>query len=105
MDDDSDDDGGGDGGVQTRLSEVAAHLAATAERPMRPDVTHWVAEADAVASDVVGADLPRAVVVERLGHVCELLSHVDDTGDDEADEHVTAAKRLAEDVRAELDET
>lgn len=84
--------------VRTRVETLAAHLDATAELPMRPDVTHWVAEADAVASDVAEADLPADVVADRLGHVRELLSHVDETGDEEADEHVAAAKALADEL-------
>ncbi|SDN02079.1 hypothetical protein SAMN04487949_3193 [Halogranum gelatinilyticum] len=96
--------------VTTQLTALADELAATAERPMRPDVTHWVAEADAVAGDVadgvdVGGDggLPDEVVRERVGHVRELLSHVEETGDEKADEHVATANRLAEAVLTELD--
>lgn len=91
--------------TQSLLSELAARLDATAERPMRPEVTHWVAEADAVASDVADADadLPADVVRTRVGHVRELLSHVEETGDEEADEHVTAAKTLADEVLDRLD--
>jgi hypothetical protein len=89
--------------VRTRLSELAAHLDATAERPMRPDVTHWVAEADAVASDVAGAALPAEVVRERVGHVRDLLANVEETGDEEADEHVAAARELADEVLDSLD--
>lgn len=89
--------------TQSLLSELAAHLDATAERPMRPDVTHWVAEADAVASDVADADLPDEVVRERVGHVRDLLANVEETGDDDADSHVAAATELADEVLDRLD--
>jgi hypothetical protein len=87
-----------DSQLQSLLGDLAARLDATAERPMRPDVTHWVAEADAVASDVAEADLPPEVVHERIGHVRDLLANVEETGDETADEHVAAAKRLADEV-------
>jgi hypothetical protein len=90
--------------VESLLTELAAHLDSTAERPMRPDVTHWVAEADAVASDVADADLPAEVVRERIGHVRELLSHVEETGDEAADAHVAAAEDLVDEVLKQLDE-
>lgn len=93
-----------DSDVQPLLSELAAQLDATASRPMRPDVTHWVAEADAIAGDVADADLPNDVVGERIGHVRDLLASVDDTGDEEADDHVAAARTLADEVLARLDE-
>lgn len=89
--------------IQSLLSELANHLEATAGRAMRPEVTHWVAEAEAVAGDVAEADLPADVVRERVGHVRTLLSHVDETGDDVADEHVGAAKELADEVLTALD--
>jgi hypothetical protein len=90
--------------VPALLTALANHLAATAESPMRPGVTHWVAEADAVASDVADAELPADVVRERVGHVRELLSHVEETGDEKADEHVAQARILADDVLATLDD-
>lgn len=93
-----------DSDVQTLLSELAAQLDATASRPMRPEVTHWVAEADAVAGDVADADLPNDVVAERVGHVRDLLSNVEETGDEEADDHVAAAETLADEVLARLDD-
>ena len=91
-----------DNQLQSLLADLAARLDATAERPMRPDVTHWVAEADAVASDVADADLPAEVVRERIGHVRDLLANVEGTGDEAADEHVAKAKQLADEVLERL---
>jgi hypothetical protein len=81
-----------------RLDAIADHLAATAELPVRPAASRCLGEAEAVAADVAGADLPDAVVHERVGRVGDLLAAVDGTGHAEADEHVEAARELVDDV-------
>lgn len=88
--------------IRALAADLSARLDATAELPMKSDVTHWVAEADAVASDVAEEEVPHDVLRKRLGHVQELLSHVEETGHPEADEHVAAAKRLTDDALARL---
>jgi hypothetical protein len=70
------------------------HLAATAELPLDRDATRWIAEAEAVADDARDIDDPE-VVRTRIGHVRELLAHVETTGHEAADEHLAAAKSLA----------
>lgn len=79
-----------------RLRELHDHLAATAERPVEREASRWLGEAEAVAADVADGTAPEAVVEKRVGQVRELLSHVEATGDEAADEHVAEAKRLAE---------
>ncbi len=78
--------------------EVYEHLGATADRPIRPDANRWLGEAEAVVADVADAEVSDDVLAERMAHVSELLAHVESTGDDRADEHVTVAKELADDV-------
>lgn len=80
------------------LAELHERLRATAERPVEPTASRWIGEAEAVAGDLVGADVGADVVEERLGHVVDLLANVDGTGDPEADDHVAAAVRIAEDL-------
>lgn len=84
-----------------RLRDLHEHLAATAERPVERDASRWLGEAEAVAADVADGDVPGSVVEKRVGQVRELLSHVAETGDDEADEHVREAKRLADEILSE----
>lgn len=81
-----------------RIAALHDALAATAERPVDATANRWLGEAEAVAGDLVGADVDPAVRRERVGHVRELLSHVEDTGDDEADDEVARARRLAEEI-------
>ena len=75
--------------------KLFAHLEATEELAL-PDRTHrWLGEAQAAASDAVGDDVPDRVVRKRAAQVETLLSHVDETGVSEVDEHVRAARELA----------
>jgi hypothetical protein len=76
-------------------------LRATAERPVDPAASRWLGEAEAVAGDLVGADIDPAVLEERVGHVADLLANVEGTGDPEADEYVAAARDLAADLLSE----
>ena len=70
-------------------------LSATAERPVERDASRWLGEAEAVAADAARGDASPEVLAKRAGQVRELLSHVDGTGDPEADERVAAAHDLA----------
>lgn len=88
MADDSDD-------PEKRVHALREQLAATRELPVERTASRWIGEADAVASDLADADLPPAVLRERVGHVRDLLANVDGTGHPEADEHVERATRIA----------
>lgn len=82
--------------LQELAAELLAHLEATEELPL-PSRTHqWLGEAQAAAADAVGADVPEEVVRKRAGQVVELLDHVEETGESEVDEHVSAARELAD---------
>lgn len=72
------------------------HLVATEELPVAPAAGRWLGEAAAVAADLADADLPDDVVLERVRRVSELLSEVETTGNDAADDRVDAARRVAE---------
>lgn len=87
-----------------RVEALRDHLAATRELPVERSAGRWIGEADAVASDLVGADLPPAVLRERIGHVRDLLGHVDGTDHPEADEHVRRATGIAADLLERLDD-
>lgn len=87
--------------LESRVERLHDHLVATRERPIEREASRWIGEADAIAGDLVGAgvsDLDTAVVEERVGHVAELLSNVETTGDPTADEHVEAAHELADTI-------
>jgi hypothetical protein len=77
------------------LRTLHDHLVATEELPVRPDASPWLGEAAAIAADLVDADLPTSVVVERVERVAELLAEVETTGNPAADDHVRAADRAA----------
>jgi hypothetical protein len=77
------------------VRELHERLEATEELPVRPDASVLLGEAAAVAADLVDADLPRSVVVDRVRRVVTLLSEIDTTGHSEADEHVRAAEDAA----------
>jgi hypothetical protein len=79
------------------LARLCEHLAATAELPLDREATRWIAEAEAVATDAREIK-DEAVVRTRIGHVRALLSNVETTGHEVGDEHLAAAKRLADDI-------
>ncbi|MDS0293897.1 hypothetical protein [Halogeometricum luteum] len=95
---------GGDGEkvdeeTRERLRSLHEHLAATAERPVERTASAHLGEAEAVAGDVAeDPDVSPSVVRSRVETVADLLSHVDGTGDDEADDHVERARELAGEV-------
>ena len=86
--------------LEAAVRDVHDHLAATEEVPLEREATRWVAEAQAVAGDLRAVD-DEAVIRERMGHVRDLLSNVDSTGDPAADEHVAAARETAAELSEE----
>lgn len=75
--------------------QLADHLVVTGERPVDNRTNAWLGEAEALALDIAEADLDPAVERERASHVVDLLSNVESTGDERADDHVAEARRLA----------
>ena len=76
------------------LDRLHDHLVATAELPVDAASGRWIGEAEAVAADARTA--PEDAARRRVEQVHELLSNVDDTGSAAANEHVEAARALAE---------
>lgn len=75
------------------------HLAATAELPVERRASRVLGEAEAVADDL--RDCEPSVAADRAGVVLDLLAEIDGTGNEEADEHVEAAREAASDVAGE----
>jgi hypothetical protein len=86
---------GGTVSVDDEVRRLHDHLEATEELPVDPAAGRVLGEAAAIAADLVGVDLPEAVVAERVERVAELLDEVETTGDETADDHVIAAERAA----------
>jgi hypothetical protein len=84
--------------VTDEFDPVAAlheHLAATEERPVEREAGWRIGEAQALAAEIAaGAD--EETVVRRAGEIRTLLAEVDGTDDAEADDHVAAARELAD---------
>lgn len=87
-----------------RVAAIHDHLAATQELPVETTASRWIGEAEAVAGDLVGADVDAGVLRERVGHVRNLLEQVDETGHPAADEHVERAADLAADLLDAIDD-
>lgn len=88
-----------DESTRRRLRELHDHLRATAERPVERTAAAHLGEAQAVAGDVaLDPAVSPSVVRSRVETVSDLLSRVEGTGDDEADEHVAAARELAAEI-------
>jgi hypothetical protein len=103
---DPDDAESSDDGERANLRDLAAdlhaHLEATGELPVETRTSQWLGEAEAVAEDATGPDVPTAVIEERVGQVEMLLSNVEATGSEAADEHVAAARELVEEIEERL---
>ncbi|ELY57690.1 hypothetical protein [Natronolimnohabitans innermongolicus] len=85
-----------DDSLEARTRRLHDHLEATAELPIDRQANRWLGEAEAIARDAASHDLEREVVVDRVRKVQRLLSEVDETGHDEADDHLEAAKACCE---------
>ena len=90
------DDPTDDTALEDRTRELHRHLAATAELPIDRTANRWLGEAEAIAGDVATSDLDPVTARERVEKVQRLLSEVDETGHDEADDHLEAAEALCE---------
>lgn len=86
------------GEIDGLVSSLHDHLAATEDQPLEDDVSRLLGEAQAIAADIDESDLDYETTQERVRKVLDLLADIDTTGDDEADEHVAAARRAAERV-------
>jgi len=89
--------------ARDRVRALHEHLAATAERPVETGASRWLGEAEAVARDAASEGIPPEAVAKRVSQVRHLLSEVDGTGDETADDHVAAARELATALDGELD--
>ena len=85
--------------MDEQLDALAEHLQATAERPVERTASRWLGEAEAVAVDLAESDLDPSVRQDRLSKVEHLLDNVEETGDEQADEHVAAAREIVAAVR------
>lgn len=83
------------------LSSLADHIEAGTEKAPADRESEELEEAHSIAENLTDESHDREAVQERVGTVLELLEDVEDdgTGNDEADEHVEAAKRAAERIR------
>jgi len=84
-----------------RVATLYEHLAATDSLPIAPRANQWLGEAEAVAADLHHNDATSEVVRDRASHVVHLLENADETGSDDADEHVAAALALARELADE----
>ncbi|WP_137284009.1 hypothetical protein [Halorussus salinisoli] len=84
------------------VADLHDHLEATAELPVEARASQWLGEAEAVCEDAARPNVSEAVVKKRVGQVRMLLSSVEDTGSETADEHVAAARELVEEIESRL---
>ncbi|WP_423745599.1 hypothetical protein V5735_06440 (plasmid) [Haladaptatus sp. SPP-AMP-3] len=68
--------------------------------PVATRPSQYLGEAQAVVGDA--RDAPESVVEKRISQADELLSHVEETGSEEADEHVERARELTTRILSEL---
>jgi hypothetical protein len=85
--------------IDDLLSSLHDHLEATQEMALPEDANRLLGEAQSIAADLAEGDVDHETAHERTQAVLELLDELDDgTGNDDADDHVEAARRAAERV-------
>jgi len=75
-----------------RLRELHDHLEATGELPVERSASHYLGEAEAVVADALKPGTDAEVVRRRVEQARDLLSNIEETGDDRADERVERAR-------------
>jgi hypothetical protein len=81
------------------LSSLHDHLEATEEKALPEESNRILGEAQSIAADLAEESVDRATAHERVEDILELLDELDDgTGNDDADDHVEAARRAAKRV-------
>jgi len=78
------------------VDALAAHLTATAERPVPPATNRWLGEAEAVARDAASEGLDGETRRKRVRQAAELLDSAAETGDETADRHIEAATQCCQ---------
>lgn len=100
---DDDGDRDRDRDLDTMVADLHRHLEATAELPIDPRTNRWLGEAEAVAGDAALNDLAEAPTRKRVSQVAHLLEEADQTGHDEADDHLDAARSLCDRILEDRD--
>lgn len=95
---DSNTGGTADGSRSETTQQLHHHLAATAELPIDRGANRWLGEAEAIARDVAMSDLDSGTILERVEKTQRLLSEVDQTGHEGADDHLETARRLCAEI-------
>ncbi len=75
------------------VDALAAHLTATAERPVPPATNRWLGEAEAIARDAASEGLDSETRRKRVQQAADLLDSAAETGDETADRHIAAAEQ------------
>ena len=89
-----------DDDLRSLVADLHAHLEATAHLPVETRASQYLGEAEAVAEDAVGPDVPESVVEKRVEQVSTLLSHVEETGSEAGDDRVAAARELVAEIES-----
>ncbi|WP_241154837.1 hypothetical protein [Halorubrum sp. CSM-61] len=86
------------------VTALHEHLAATEERPVEREAGWRLGEAQALAAEIADGGVDRATVIGRADEIRTLLAEIDRTGDREADDHVAAARELANRIANRTDD-
>jgi hypothetical protein len=84
------------------VDDLHAHLKATEELDIDHRANRWLGEAESVVADITGEDVPDQVIEKRVAQSEELLRNIDETENQEAEEHISAALSIAENIREQL---
>ena len=88
--------------IHELVTDLQSHLAATEELDIDRRANRWLGEAESVAADITGEDVSERVIEKRVAQIEELLQSIDETENQEADEHISVALSIAESVQKHL---
>lgn len=80
------------------MTALHEHLSATGTYAVDEQTNRWLGEAQAVANDALGPNVPASVIRKRARQVGELLEHVEPTNNQPVDDHIEAARAIVEDI-------
>ena len=88
--------------IDDLIMKLRSHLEATEELAIRTKASRWLGEAHAVAADLAEAQLSPQTIEKRVNQIEHLLRQIEETENEEADEHIRASLEIAKKIKNRL---
>lgn len=91
-----------DRNIDDLIMDLRSHLEATEELAIRTKANRWLGEAHAVAADLAEAQPSIQTIEKRVNQIEHLLRQIEETENEEADEHIRASLEIAKKIKNRL---